>query len=141
MKPYYSPEHLQRIPDLMKVSPEAAASYLHFEKQVYQTAHALPQKTKELIAIATAHVAGCPYCIDVHVKKYKALGGTMEEIVEALLLRQQPEPERSSATASTRCSPMKKKMLMRLSTDLKMVPSVFVKNSPLPYTNKPDREK
>lgn len=86
MKPYYSPEHLLRIPDLMRASPEAAASYLHFEKQVYQTANALPQKTKELIAIATAHVSGCPYCIDVHVRKYKALGGTMEEIVEALLV-------------------------------------------------------
>lgn len=86
MKPYYSPEHLRRIPDLMKASPEAAASYLHFEKQVYQTASALPQKTIELIAIATAHVTGCPYCIDVHVKKYKALGGTMEEIVEAILV-------------------------------------------------------
>lgn len=86
MKSYLSPANLQRIPELIKLSPEAAASYLHFEHQVYQTANTLPQKTKELIAVTVAHVTGCPYCIDVHVKKYKALGGTMEEIMEALLV-------------------------------------------------------
>ncbi|MNI30979.1 Alkyl hydroperoxide reductase AhpD [compost metagenome] len=43
-------------------------------------------QTKELIAIAVAHVTGCPYCIDVHVKKFKQLGGTREEIFEAVLV-------------------------------------------------------
>ncbi|MGO4179790.1 carboxymuconolactone decarboxylase family protein [Paenibacillus sp. TAF43_2] len=41
---------------------------------------------KELIAVAVAHVIGCPYCIDVHVKKCKELGGTREEIIEAVLV-------------------------------------------------------
>lgn len=86
MKPYYSPANLGRIPDLMKKSPAAAEAYLHFEHQVYGTPSLLPQKTKELIALTVAHVTGCPYCIDVHVKKYKALGGSMEEIMEALLV-------------------------------------------------------
>ncbi|WP_342434357.1 carboxymuconolactone decarboxylase family protein [Paenibacillus sp. FSL H7-0442] len=86
MKSYLSPTNLQRIPELIKLSPETAASYFHFEHQVYQTANTLPQKTKELIAVTVAHVTGCPYCIDVHVKKYKTLGGTMEEIMEALLV-------------------------------------------------------
>ncbi|USG64356.1 carboxymuconolactone decarboxylase family protein [Brevibacillus ruminantium] len=86
MKPYYSPANLQRIPDLMKMSPEAAKAYFHFERQVYEKANVLPQKTKELLALTVAHVTGCPYCIDVHVKKFKALGGSMEEIVEALLV-------------------------------------------------------
>jgi alkylhydroperoxidase AhpD family core domain len=83
---YYEKANLSRIPDLMKLAPEAAASYLAFEKLVYQDSQHLERKTKELIAIAVAHVTGCPYCIDVHVTKYKALGGTMEEIMEALLV-------------------------------------------------------
>ncbi|MGO0059621.1 carboxymuconolactone decarboxylase family protein [Brevibacillus fluminis] len=86
VKPYYDPANLQRIPELMKLSPDAAAAFLHYEHQVYQTAQALPERTKELIAITVAHVTGCPYCIDVHVKKFKGLGGTVEEIMEALLV-------------------------------------------------------
>lgn len=83
---YYNASNLKRIPDLIRLSPEAATSFLRFEQEVYQTAQVLPERTKELIAITVAHVTGCPYCIDVHVKKFKALGGTMEEIMEALLV-------------------------------------------------------
>ncbi|MED1799770.1 MULTISPECIES: carboxymuconolactone decarboxylase family protein [Brevibacillus] len=83
---YYESANLSHIPELMKLAPEAAASYFSFERQIYQQSHQLPVKTKELIAIVVAHVTGCPYCIDVHVKKYKELGGTMEEIMEALLV-------------------------------------------------------
>ncbi|MET3291092.1 UNVERIFIED_CONTAM: AhpD family alkylhydroperoxidase [Brevibacillus sp. OAP136] len=86
MKTYYDPANLQRIPELIKLSPEAATAFLNFEHQVYQTAQVLPERTKELIAITVAHVTGCPYCIDVHVKKFKGLGGTREEIMEALLV-------------------------------------------------------
>lgn len=86
MSSYYSPANLKRIPELMKMSPEAAEAYMDFERHVYETANKLPQKTKELIALTVAHITGCPYCIDVHVKKFKALGGSMEEIMEALLV-------------------------------------------------------
>lgn len=86
MKPYYSAENLKRIPELVQLSPEPAKAYFRFEHEVYEGATALSQKTKELLALTVAHVAGCPYCIDVHVKKYKALGGTREEITEALLV-------------------------------------------------------
>ena len=86
MKPYYSPANLERIPELIRLAPQAAASFLAFEKDVYHAAEALPPRTKELIAVAVAHVTGCPYCIDTHVKKYKMLGGSPEEIVEAVLV-------------------------------------------------------
>lgn len=33
-----------------------------------------------------AHVTGCPYCIDVHVGRFKRLGGTPEEIMEAVVV-------------------------------------------------------
>lgn len=83
---YYSPSNLQKIPELVKLAPEAASSYFSFEKEVYHSMNNLPLKTKELIAIAVAHVTGCPYCIDVHVKKFMQLGGTREEMMEAVLV-------------------------------------------------------
>ena len=83
---YYEKSNLAHIPELMKLAPEAASSYLALERKVYHESQHLPTKTKELIAICVAHVTGCPYCIDVHVKKYKELGGTMEEVMEALLV-------------------------------------------------------
>ncbi len=83
MNPYYDAANLTRVPDLIRLSPKPANAYLAFEKETYHGADALPLKTKELIAVAVAHVTGCPYCIDTHVKKYRELGGTMEEILEA----------------------------------------------------------
>jgi len=83
---YYKPENLKKIPQLVKKSPEAANAYFHFEKTVFEKETILLKKTKELIAIVVAHVSGCPYCIDVHINKYKALGGTMEEVTEAILV-------------------------------------------------------
>lgn len=86
MNHYYDRSNLNRIPELMKLSPKAAAAFLTFEKEIYHSSEVLPLKTKELIAIAVAHVTGCPYCIDVHVKRYVDMGGTREEIFEAVLV-------------------------------------------------------
>ena len=86
MTNYYTPSNLLKIPELMKLAPEASASFLSFEKDVYHSMNNIPLMTKELIAVAVAHVTGCPYCIDVHVKKFKELGGTREEIFEAVLV-------------------------------------------------------
>lgn len=83
---YYAQSNLQRIPELIQLAPQTAASFLTFEQNVYHASKAIPLKMKELIAIAVAHVTGCPYCIDVHVKKCKELGGTREEILEAVLV-------------------------------------------------------
>lgn len=83
---YYDSNNLKKIPDLIRLAPEAAQSYLTFEHQVYEELKAIPLRTKELIALAVAHVTGCPYCIDTHVKKFQSLGGTREEIFEAVLV-------------------------------------------------------
>ncbi|WP_261303639.1 carboxymuconolactone decarboxylase family protein [Paenibacillus andongensis] len=86
MNHYYDRSNLERIPELIKLAPQAAASFLSFERDVFHSTEAIPLKMKELIAVAVAHVTGCPYCIDVHVKKCKELGGTKEEILEAILI-------------------------------------------------------
>ena len=86
MNHYYDRSNLNRIPELMKLAPQASASFLSFERDVFHSTDVIPLKMKELIAVAVAHVTGCPYCIDVHVKKCKELGGTKEEILEAILI-------------------------------------------------------
>lgn len=83
---YYNREDLASIPELAKLTPQAASSFWAWEKEIYHEEGAIPLKTKELLAIAVAHVTGCPYCIDTHVQRYQALGGTMEEVMEAVLV-------------------------------------------------------
>ena len=45
---------------------------------------ALPAKTKQLIAVAVAHVTQCPYCIRGHTDAALRQGATAEEIMEAI---------------------------------------------------------
>jgi AhpD family alkylhydroperoxidase len=45
---------------------------------------ALPEKTKQLIAVAAAHVTQCPYCITGHTKLARRRGASPEEIMEAI---------------------------------------------------------
>jgi AhpD family alkylhydroperoxidase len=45
---------------------------------------ALPAKTKQVIAVAVAHVTQCPYCIKGHTKAALRHGATPEELMEAI---------------------------------------------------------
>ena len=45
---------------------------------------ALPAKTKELIAVAVAHVTQCPYCIRGHTRSALRKGATQQELMEAI---------------------------------------------------------
>ncbi len=81
----YRKSYLQRLSEIKKLSPSAAESFMSFEKEAFASGTISP-KVKELIAIAAAHVTGCPYCIEVHVAKFKKQGGTMEEILEAIMV-------------------------------------------------------
>lgn len=56
-----------------------------FNGKVFE-AGALPVKTKELIAVAAAHITRCPYCIAGHTRLAKAAGATDEEIAEAIFV-------------------------------------------------------
>jgi AhpD family alkylhydroperoxidase len=77
----------QRTPELLRrrdeVVPETAAAFQAFSRQVF-SAGALDEKTKQLIAVAVAHVTQCPYCIDGHTKLAARKGATDEEIMEAV---------------------------------------------------------
>ncbi|MBB1493159.1 MULTISPECIES: carboxymuconolactone decarboxylase family protein [unclassified Paracoccus (in: a-proteobacteria)] len=45
---------------------------------------ALDKRTKQLIALAVAHVTQCPWCIEGHTKGAKREGATNEQIMEAI---------------------------------------------------------
>ena len=65
------------------LAPEIEAAFHTFSHKVFADG-ALPAKTKQLIAIAVAHVTQCPYCIKGHTKAAHKLGATPEEIMEAI---------------------------------------------------------
>ncbi len=66
-----------------QLAPEAEAAFRQFSKVVFQEG-ALSAKTKQLIAVAVAHVTQCPYCIRGHTKGATAKGASAEEIMEAI---------------------------------------------------------
>jgi AhpD family alkylhydroperoxidase len=65
------------------LAPEAEAAFQAFSKTVFKDG-ALPAKTKQLIAVAVAHVTQCPYCITGHTKAAQRAGATPQELMEAV---------------------------------------------------------
>jgi len=65
------------------LAPEIEAAFRQFSRAVFRDG-ALPGKTKQLIAVAVAHVTQCPYCIKGHTKAALRHGATPEELMEAI---------------------------------------------------------
>ena len=65
------------------LAPKPAEAFKVFSQSVFAEG-ALPAKTKQLIAVAVAHVTQCPYCIRGHTSTALQQGATAEEIVEAI---------------------------------------------------------
>lgn len=65
------------------LAPEIHDAFEAFSRKVFE-AGALPSKTKQLIAVAVAHVTQCPYCIRGHTKAARSSGATPQEIMEAI---------------------------------------------------------
>lgn len=65
------------------LAPKPAEAFKAFSQSVFADG-ALPAKTKQLIAVAVAHVTQCPYCIRGHSKSALHSGATPEEIMEAI---------------------------------------------------------
>jgi AhpD family alkylhydroperoxidase len=66
-----------------RLAPGPAEAFRAFSTSVFAPA-ALPTKTKQLIAVAVAHVTQCPYCIRSHTRAALRQGATSEEIMEAI---------------------------------------------------------
>lgn len=66
-----------------KLAPKPNDAFEAFSKAVYEDG-ALEGQTKQLIAVAVAHVTQCPYCIKGHTRQAQKAGATDEQIMEAI---------------------------------------------------------
>ena len=82
-----SPLYPKPSADLAKqraeLAPDALAAFKAFSKAVFADG-ALPEQTKQLIAVAVAHTTQCPYCIRGHTRLARRKGATDEQIMEAV---------------------------------------------------------
>ncbi|MBX2887738.1 MAG: carboxymuconolactone decarboxylase family protein [Ferruginibacter sp.] len=67
----------------VELAPENMEAWRTFSRQTYK-AGKLSEQTKQLIAIAVAHVTQCPYCIRSHTRQALRKGVTKQEIMEAI---------------------------------------------------------
>jgi AhpD family alkylhydroperoxidase len=82
---YYHADDLKRLRTLRELKPDVFNAFVEFDRKAFEDG-ALSVKTKELIAVATAHVTQCAYCIDVHTKRAKQAAATDTEIAEAIFV-------------------------------------------------------
>jgi len=73
-------EHVERRHAL---APAPDTAFAAFSKAVFAEG-ALDVRTKQLIAVAAAHITQCPWCIEGHVKGARRAGATAEQIMEAI---------------------------------------------------------
>lgn len=66
-----------------RLAPATDEAFRAFSRQVFASG-ALPSATKQLIAVAVAHVTQCPYCIHGHTEGALRAGATPEQIMEAI---------------------------------------------------------
>ena len=78
------PSSTGALSDMRKrLAPEPYDAFQIFRRKVFANG-ALTTKTKQLIAVAVAHVTQCPYCIRGHTKAAMREGATREELMEAI---------------------------------------------------------
>ena len=66
---------------MRELAPELFKSFVEFDQKAFKDG-ALPNRTKELIALGIAHITQCAWCIDAHTKKAANAGASDEEIAE-----------------------------------------------------------
>src|SRR5690554_1126589 len=65
------------------LAPEQVKAWRNFSRAVFKEG-VLDEKTKQLIAVAVAHVTQCPYCIKSHTPQAIKSGASKEEVMEAI---------------------------------------------------------
>ena len=78
--PHSGPEIARKRREL---APEPLNAFKAFSAAVFADG-ALPGRTKQLIAVAVAHVTQCPYCIRGHTQAALKAGASEAEIMEAI---------------------------------------------------------
>lgn len=83
---YHDSDDLKLLGEFKRLSPKEFSAFVEFDKTVGRTDGAIPQKYRELIAVAVACTTQCPYCLEVHTRAAKRAGATREEIAETSML-------------------------------------------------------
>lgn len=65
------------------LAPEQQAAFDAFSRAAFADG-AIDAKTKQIIAVAVAHVTQCPYCIKGHTNAALKAGATDQELMEAV---------------------------------------------------------
>ncbi len=81
----YDMKNLSKMKNLEAHAPNAMKAFVAFDKAALAEG-AIPQKYKELMALAVAFTTQCPYCIDLHSNKAREKGASDPEIAEAVLI-------------------------------------------------------
>ena len=87
----YPPATKELAAQRKSLAPKPAEAFKAFSQSVFADG-ALPAKTKQLIAVAVAHVTQCPYCIRGHTDGALKHGATAEEIMEAIWVAAEMRP-------------------------------------------------
>ncbi len=66
-----------------ELAPEPLRAFKAFSAAVFAEG-AVPAVTKQLIAVAVAHVTQCPYCIKGHTAEALKQGASEQQIMEAI---------------------------------------------------------
>jgi AhpD family alkylhydroperoxidase len=78
------PQSSRALSDLRKqLAPDIHDAFEALSKKVFAES-ALPAKTKQLIAVAVAHVTQCPCCIRGHTRAALRQGASKKELMEAI---------------------------------------------------------
>lgn len=108
-----TPERAARRKEL---TPEINEPFLHFSRPVFAEGTS-PEKTMQLIAVAVAHVAQCPYFTTGHqVAHHKGAhhkGARREEIIEAIRVAAEMRAGRAYAHSTVALHAMVKKTAER----------------------------
>ena len=79
-----TPEDRKRLAARRReLAPETMAAFQALQASVFADG-ALPAKTKQIIAVAVAHVTQCRQCIEAHTRAATRAGATAEELMEAV---------------------------------------------------------
>jgi AhpD family alkylhydroperoxidase len=79
----YPPTDPQLAERRKRLAPDVHDAFQEFGRRVFADG-ALDGKTKQLVAVAVAHVTQCPYCIQGHTKAALRKGASEPELMEAI---------------------------------------------------------
>lgn len=81
----YKMSYFNRLKEFSQLNGDIFNAFIEFDKQSMKSG-LLGVKEKELIAVAVAHITGCPYCIHIHTKGAKKADATKAEVAEAIMV-------------------------------------------------------